>query len=182
MRIIPSIDLFDGKVVRLVEGDFHRKTEYLPGPAAVARAYASAGFGMLHCVDLDGAKNGAVAGWDAIEAIVSVGALRIQVGGGIRTAAEISRLLKLGVDRVVIGSIILGNPGMVGEWIETLGPERFCAALDLNDGHIAVRGWQDVMPVPVSEVVPLLQKWGICRVISTDIRRDGTMVGPNVAL
>ena len=182
MLIIPSIDLIDGKCVRLVEGDYRRRTEYPADPAAIVKGYCDAGLPLIHCVDLDGARTGHVANWTVIEKLVRIPGVRLQVGGGIRQSADVERLISLGVERCVVGSILAGDCAAAREWCETYGASRFCAAVDIRDGKAAISGWTETAARSPSDIIEMVSDWGIRWILSTDISRDGTLAGPNTAM
>ncbi|HTP13665.1 MAG TPA: 1-(5-phosphoribosyl)-5-[(5-phosphoribosylamino)methylideneamino]imidazole-4-carboxamide isomerase [Bacteroidota bacterium] len=182
MQIIPSIDIAGGKCVRLLRGDFRRMTVYPTGAADVARQFIDSGATAIHVVDLDGAKAGRVTNWNVIGEIGALSGAEVQVGGGVRSDVEIEGLLACGADRVVVGSAVLHADGMVNEWARKFGPGRFCVALDLRNGHLAYQGWQMESEEDVAGVVADVMQFGIVRFLSTDIRKDGTLGGPNVDL
>jgi phosphoribosylformimino-5-aminoimidazole carboxamide ribotide isomerase len=124
MRIIPAIDLIDGKCVRLTQGDYDQKTVYNENPLEVAQQFEQAGLEYLHLVDLDGAKAGKVTNWKVVEQICSNTQLKVDFGGGIKTTEEISKLFELGIRQVNLGSIAVNNPERVREWIESFGKEK----------------------------------------------------------
>ncbi|MBI1807119.1 MAG: 1-(5-phosphoribosyl)-5-[(5-phosphoribosylamino)methylideneamino]imidazole-4-carboxamide isomerase [Ignavibacteria bacterium] len=182
MQIIPAIDIIEGQCVRLVEGEFSTRTNYSNDPAVMAEQFLRAGARHLHVVDLEGAKEGRVVNWKSIERILSVKGLEVQVGGGIRADVDIDRLLRMGAARVVVGSVAVRSPETVKPWAEKFGAETLCIALDLKDGRLAYDGWQNVDARRLSDVVPVMLQSGINRFLSTDIRRDGTLAGPNLEL
>lgn len=182
MRIIPAIDIFEGRCVRLTGGIFDSRTQYPPEPASAARAFERSGARYLHVVDLEGAKEGRVVNWGSLERIrESTGAI-VKVGGGVRTETEVYRLLGLGFDRVIVGSIALESPQLLAGWVARFGAEKFCIALDVKDGRLASAGWQHLHGSTIRHIVPQLAGLGLKLFLSTDIRRDGTLAGPNLPL
>lgn len=184
--IIPALDLIDGKVVRLHQGDYGRATQYTADPAAVLAAYAAQGAQTLHLVDLSGAKDPARRQTALIGELVARAACPIQVGGGIRSAAEIAALLDAGAARVVIGSMAVKQPETVKSWFARFGAARLVLALDIRiaDGvkRVAVNGWQDTAALTLEETIAAYQSVGLAHVLCTDISRDGTLAGSNTAL
>jgi phosphoribosylformimino-5-aminoimidazole carboxamide ribotide isomerase len=177
--IYPAIDLKDGKVVRLAEGDMARATVYSQDPAAQARAFAAAGAQWLHVVDLDGAFAGEARNGAAVEAILSATAAHLQVGGGIRTLAAIDRWFALGVARVIIGTAALSDPGLVRTAARD-HPGRIVVAVDARDGLVATRGWADVSDVPVADMGQRFEDAGVAALLFTDVGRDGLLKGVNI--
>jgi len=182
MQIIPSIDIFQGKCVRLSEGKFNTRKEYGIDAAEQARRFAESGAELLHVVDLEGAEAGRLMNWSAIEEMCAIERLHIQVGGGVRSASDVQRLLAMGVYRVVVGSLAVRSPDKVGQWAEKLGPENFCIAIDLKNGEIAYGGWKRTAPIRLETFIPGMASRGFTTYLSTDVRRDGMMKGPNVEL
>jgi phosphoribosylformimino-5-aminoimidazole carboxamide ribotide isomerase len=177
--IYPAIDLKDGKVVRLAEGDMTRATVYSQDPAAQARAFAAAGAQWLHVVDLDGAFAGEARNGAAVEAILSATAAHLQVGGGIRTLAAIDRWFALGVARVIIGTAALSDPGLVRTAARD-HPGRIVVAVDARDGLVATRGWADVSDVRVEDLARRFEDAGVAALLFTDVGRDGLLKGVNI--
>jgi phosphoribosylformimino-5-aminoimidazole carboxamide ribotide isomerase len=177
--IYPAIDLKSGQVVRLAEGDMDRATVYAEDPAAQARAFADAGAGWLHVVDLDGAFAGEARNATAVEAILSATPAKVQVGGGIRTLAAIERWFRLGVERVIIGTAALTDPGLV-RTAASDHPGRIVVAVDARDGLVATRGWADVSDVPVADMGRRFEDAGVAALLFTDVGRDGLLKGVNI--
>ncbi|HLX12310.1 MAG TPA: 1-(5-phosphoribosyl)-5-[(5-phosphoribosylamino)methylideneamino]imidazole-4-carboxamide isomerase [Bacteroidota bacterium] len=182
MQIFPAIDIFNGRCVRLTEGLFSQQKNYDVSPRDMAEQFAAAGAKQLHVVDLEGAKEGHVVNWDALTQVLAVQGISVQVGGGIRTEDDVQRLLNLGAKRVVVGSLAARSPETLSEWAKKFGPESFCAALDLKDGKIATNGWQDSEEFSLAKFVASMANIGVVRILSTDIRRDGLLAGPNISL
>jgi phosphoribosylformimino-5-aminoimidazole carboxamide ribotide isomerase len=182
VQIIPAIDLYRGRCVRLTKGEFSVRTEYDTAPRELAKRFADAGAELLHVVDLEGAEAGRVMNLPTILELVALRATAIQTGGGIRASAEVGRLLDAGVDRVVLGSVAAESPELVREWALAFGADKFCVAVDLKNGGLAYHGWQTTGGAALSDVVPAMTGLGISRFLSTDVGRDGTMNGPNLGL
>jgi phosphoribosylformimino-5-aminoimidazole carboxamide ribotide isomerase len=184
--ILPAIDLRDGKVVRLRQGDFAREQVYAEDPLAVAAAFVAAGAEWIHVVDLDGARAGERRQASAIAQIVEAfegNRPRFQVAGGLRTSEDIAYVLATGVDRVVIGTAALGGPAFVGAAIERHGPERIAVALDIRDGRAIGDGWvPGAAGVPMADALTRLAAVGVTVFAVTAIERDGLLGGPDLAL
>lgn len=185
--IIPAIDLIEGKVVRLYQGDYAQKTEYALDPCDVARQYAAQGARWLHIVDLTGAKEPQRRQFSLIEKMVAEQLMDYQAGGGIRTEEEVSQLLALGVKRVVIGSLAAKQPALVKKWITQYGADAIVLALDINidpEGNkwIATHGWQQNSGVKLEPLLDEYLEVGAKHVLCTDISKDGTLAGTNVQL
>lgn len=187
--IIPAIDLLDGRVVRLRQGDFQATTDY--GDEAVKRLtdYAEAGAPRLHLVDLTGAKNPAARQLPLIRRIVDAlpAKVQLQTGGGIRTRDDVKALLDAGVTAVVVGSQAVKAPDVVRQWFTEFGPERIVLALDvrvsdLGSAQVATAGWQETSGTLIDDVVKTYLPCGLKHVLCTDIARDGMMTGPSVDL
>lgn len=185
--IIPAIDLIDGKVVRLYQGDYAQKTEYQFDPIDVLTKYAKGGAKWLHIVDLTGAKDTDKRQLDLIKSMVDTGLMRFQAGGGIRRKQDVEQLLAAGVERVVIGSLAVKQPELVKNWIDTYGPQHIVLALDINidengQKFIATHGWQENSGVTLEAMLQGYAEVGVRHVLCTDISKDGTLAGSNVDL
>lgn len=181
MLIIPAIDLRAGKCVRLVEGRLDRETVYSDDPVAVARLWEDQGARWLHVVDLDGAFTGEPKNWDMIRGILSAVRIPVQVGGGIREMAVIEQLLELGAARVILGTVAIINPGMVAEACARYG-ESIVVGIDARNGKVAIEGWGVTAEKNALELAAEMKGLGVKRVVFTDIWRDGTLKGPNLAV
>lgn len=186
MRLIPSIDLRGGQCVRLLYGDFSRETVYDVEPQALAARYRMLGARWLHIVDLDGARDGAVANRDAILEMAKIPKLSLQVGGGVRNLATVDELLSAGVARVVLGSAAIEKPVEVGTWIRFFGKARVCLALDVRvdagDLMVQTRGWTQATEITLWHAVEQFLPSGLQHVLCTDVGRDGALAGPNTDL
>ncbi|MDH3375019.1 MAG: 1-(5-phosphoribosyl)-5-[(5-phosphoribosylamino)methylideneamino]imidazole-4-carboxamide isomerase [Gammaproteobacteria bacterium] len=187
MRVIPAIDLQDGKCVRLFQGDFAQATEYSDDPAAVARQFAKLHTQDLHIVDLDGARSGKQHNHTIIAAIAADSEMSVQVGGGIRDRAAIATWLDAGVSRCVIGSLAITEPDAVKSWLVRYGGDHIVLALDVNiddDGNplITTHGWTRPSNTTVYECIEGFRDLGLRHVLCTDVSRDGALAGPNIDL
>ncbi len=179
MEILPAIDLLGGKCVRLYQGDYEQSQVYHEDPVTVARQWQAQGASRLHLVDLDGAKEGEPVNLEAISKIVESLNIPVQVGGGLRDRARVKQLLDLGVSRVILGTIAVENPDLVGE-LCTEFPGQIVVGIDARDGKVATRGWLETSTVEAGELAQRMEKLGAAAIIYTDIHRDGTMQGPNL--
>ena len=181
MQIFPAIDLRGGQVVRLYQGDYDKETVYAADPCAVARSFIAAGAKYLHVVDLDGAKDGTLANFDTIAAIVKQGGLYIEVGGGIRTEDRIRQYLDLGVGRCILGTIAVRDFGFTERMAQKYG-DQIAVGVDARDGYVAVSGWKELSPEKGVDFCCRLRDAGVKTVIYTDISRDGAEQGTNLDL
>ncbi len=181
MIIYPSIDIRDGRCVRLVEGDFARETIYDDDPVRVAARWADAGSEWIHVVDLDGSLQKRPVSIDIIGRIRSVvpAGVRLQIGGGIRSMAHLDQVFGIGVDRAVLGSVAIDDPELVATAVARWG-DRIAVGLDARDGFLAANGWIDQTQVAASDLAICLGAVGVRTFIFTDIARDGTLAGPNL--
>ncbi|GAA3705065.1 1-(5-phosphoribosyl)-5-[(5-phosphoribosylamino) me thylideneamino]imidazole-4-carboxamide isomerase [Oceanisphaera sediminis] len=185
--IIPAIDLIGGKVVRLYQGDYQQKTEYTASPQARFDLYVAEGATQLHLVDLDGAKDSSQRQLEVIRQLIENTPVPVQIGGGIRTEQDVKDLLDIGAQRVVIGSTAVKKPELVTSWIKQYGPDRIVLALDINitpfgEKKIAIAGWQEDSGITIEALLEHYLPAGLCHVLCTDISKDGTLTGSNVAL
>ena len=181
MQLFPAIDLRDGKVVRLTQGDYDRMTVYGEDPCAQARKFLEAGAKNLHVVDLDGAKDGTLSNYEAIAALAKQGGLYIEVGGGIRNEASIDKYLSLGAGRVILGTVAVTNYPFVEEMVRKYG-DKIAVGVDAKDGFVATHGWLETSEVRGVDFCRRLRDTGVKTVIYTDISRDGKMQGTNLEL
>jgi phosphoribosylformimino-5-aminoimidazole carboxamide ribotide isomerase len=187
MEIIPAIDLIDGRVVRLLQGDYALKTTYEGSAIGVAMRYAEAGANWLHVVDLDGARSGRFENLNTISILARDAGLKIQAGGGVRTAQDVDRLLIAGVHRVVVGSLAVREPTIVINWIERFGADRITVAFDVQadaDGALMLKtaGWREQAQLSLWDGLALYAQSKLKHLLCTDIARDGMLSGPNVPL
>ncbi len=180
MVILPAIDLRGGKVVRLRQGRADEETVFGDDPAAMARRWHSFGAEWLHLVDLDGAFEGASANIAAIRSIRTAVDMKIELGGGIRTIGHAEKLLSLGIDRVIFGTVAISDPQVIRRAVERFGANRVVVGIDARDGRVAVRGWTETSAVDATNLALQMREFGVERVVYTDISRDGTGHGVNV--
>ena len=179
MLIFPAIDIRGGKCVRLLKGDFAQETVFSDDPAAMARKWQQQGAQFLHLVDLDGALAGKSQNLATVRAILSVVTIPVELGGGIRTMANIDEVLALGVRRVILGSVAVHNPDLVKAACAKYG-NRVVVGIDAKDGIVAVDGWGVSGNVQVGSLAKAMAEAGVRTIIYTDIARDGTLEGVNV--
>ena len=179
MLIIPAIDIKEGKCVRLREGQFSDTEIFSDDPIKVAVKWADQGAEMLHVVDLDGARYGNLANTSLVEQIIKKIDIPVQVGGGIRSYQEVKNLINLGVSRVILGTILWRYKTLAKKLFKDFS-EKTIAGIDARDGYVAIEGWQSVTPVVALNFAKEMEKLGAKRIIYTDIKRDGTLIGPNI--
>lgn len=179
MIIYPAIDIRGGKAVRLVEGDYDRETVFDSDPLDAAVRWQDQGAEWIHIVDLDGARDGVRANARAIERIRAQVSCSIQLGGGLRSMADLAEVAALGIDRMVIGSAAVTNPELVREAVHTYG-ERIAVGLDARDGMLATHGWQSQSDLSAIEAGIRFAGMGVQHIVFTDIGRDGRLEGPNI--
>ena len=178
MKIIPAIDLMEGKVVRLYKGDPNKKTIYSENPLEIAKKWESAGADMIHLVDLD-ATLGRGSNFDLLKNIVKSVKIPVQVAGGLRDEKTIEEALKFAT-RVVIGTLAFKDLTPLDGLLEKYGSEKLVISVDHNDGLIVVNGWQETTKTPLIEAVKYFKKFGFSEYLSTSIARDGTLQGPDL--
>ncbi|EIW2562026.1 1-(5-phosphoribosyl)-5-[(5-phosphoribosylamino)methylideneamino]imidazole-4-carboxamide isomerase [Listeria monocytogenes] len=179
MQIFPAIDLKNGQCVRLFQGDFSKKTVVNEDPIAQAKAFATDGATYLHIVDLDGALEGRPINLEVIQKMKITAKIPVQVGGGIRSMAQVDYYLESGIDRVIIGSAALTDPDFLRAAVQKYGA-KIAAGIDAKNGFVATRGWLDVSQVSYLDLAKRMEKVGVETIIYTDISRDGTLTGPNL--
>ena len=182
MIVLPAIDLYGGKVVRLLRGDYAAMTVYDDDPLATAQKFEQAGAGWVHMVDLEGAKNGGTPAAATVRRVVEGTGLCVELGGGVRTNETIEAYLNAGVKRVILGTAALTQPGFVRKAVATFGADSIAVGADLRDGFVAVHGWTQQSAVRGETFCASLQADGVRTVIVTDIAKDGAMQGTNLAL
>ncbi len=186
MILIPAIDLYDGRCVRLFQGDFDQVTYYDVEPDTLAKRYSIAGAPWLHVVNLDGAKEGGELNYAQLRSLCQIHGLNIQCGGGLRSQEAIQRALQVGAQRAVVGSLVLSDPAALKTCLNDYGSEHITLALDIRitDGQprLAIHGWQEQSDVTLWETLDEYSRIGLSDVLCTDISRDGAMQGPNFEL
>jgi phosphoribosylformimino-5-aminoimidazole carboxamide ribotide isomerase len=181
-KIVPAIDLIQGRCVRLRQGSFDQKEVVGEDPVAVAQGFERAGFSRLHVVDLDGARAGVPQHLETVKAIRSTTSLAIDFSGGLRSAEDIERALQSGAQQVVIGSAAVLAPDDVIGWIQRFGSESVIVGLDVLNGEVRIKGWQEGSSLSIGAVLERFSGSGLKRVMSTDIAKDGTLQGAAVDL
>ena len=179
MEIIPAIDLIDGKCVRLVQGDYSKKTIYNDDALAVAKDFINSGAKLIHVVDLDGAKAGKITNIDIIKKITSNN-IPIEVGGGIRSFNDIDLLLNVGVKRVILGSVAVTNQEFLKEAINKYGKDKIVLGLDCKNGYVSIKGWLEDSKLTDIDMLNIFKDYGGLNVIYTDISKDGMMSGVSI--
>ncbi|MBC1546578.1 1-(5-phosphoribosyl)-5-[(5-phosphoribosylamino)methylideneamino]imidazole-4-carboxamide isomerase [Listeria sp. FSL L7-1435] len=179
MQIFPAIDLKNGQCVRLFQGDFSKQTVVNEDPIAQAKAFAADGATYLHIVDLDGALEGRPVNLEIIQKMKQSAKVPVQVGGGIRSMAQVDYYLESGIDRVIIGSAALTEPDFLRAAVQKYGP-KIAAGIDAKNGFVATSGWLDVSQVSYLDLAKRMEEMDVETIIYTDISRDGTLTGPNL--
>ena len=180
MLIFPAIDLFEGKAVRLYQGDYAQMTVYSEDPPALAADFRAAGATHLHVVDLEGARSGLTPNLDTVRALARSG-LFTEVGGGVRSMAVVEAYLSAGVQRVILGTAAVTDEGFLKEAVGTFG-SRIAVGADFRDGYVAIKGWTEKTALPALDFCRKMEDLGVKTLICTDISRDGAMRGANRAL
>ena len=180
MLIIPAIDIKEGRCVRLTEGQFEDVEIFSDDPVAVAVKWANKGAMMLHVVDLDGARYGKLTNISLLEQIIKKVNIPVQTGGGIRNYRDVKNLINLGASRVILGTILWKDKSLAKRLFEDFS-EKIIAGIDAREGHVAVEGWQNITSVDALDFAKEMERLGARRIIYTDIKRDGTLIGPNIS-
>ena len=178
MLIYPAIDLYQGKAVRLYMGDYAQMTVYSDDPPAIAEDFAKSGASHMHIVDLEGAKTGQTPNFETILEIKRRGNLFCEVGGGIRTMETHRRYLENGIDRAILGTAAVTQPGFLEEAAKTYG-SKIAVGMDIKDGFVAIKGWTEKSALTAFDFCDQLQDLGVGTIIVTDISKDGAMAGTN---
>ncbi len=179
MDVIPAIDLLGGQCVRLFQGDYTQAEVFSTDPVQQAQVWADQGAPRLHVVDLDGAKTGDLVNLAVIEALVQTLSIPIQVGGGIRSLALAEQVLRIGVNRVIVGTLAVEQPDVLQTLCQR-HPDRVVVGIDARDGKVATRGWLSTTPLLATDLATQVSQAGAAAIIYTDIQRDGTLSGPNL--
>lgn len=181
MKILPAIDLMDGRCVRLKQGDYSRRIDYASEPLQMARLFERMGYEWLHIVDLDGARAGETQNMQVIRELVEASNLKIQVGGGVRSFERIQELIELGVSRLMIGTLAVKEPEVIARAVDAFGPEAIMPAMDVKDGKIRISGWEETAQVSLADFVGKMIDAGVQNMLATNINRDGMSGGVDVA-
>ena len=178
MIIFPAIDLYEGKAVRLLRGEYDKMTVYSDNPIEIARDFETQGATHIHMVDLEGAKDGTTPNFDIVASVAKESGLKVEIGGGIRDEETVKRYLDAGVMRVILGTAALNDPEFLESVCKKYG-ERIAVGADLKDGQVAVKGWLETSNVSGIEFLKKMESLGVKTIICTDISRDGAMRGTN---
>ena len=178
MKIFPAIDLYEGKAVRLLKGDYNAVTVYSENPLEIAKDFENSGATELHTVDLEGARDGGTPNIEIIKSFVENTKLNVEVGGGIRSMDTVKAYLDAGVRRVILGTAAVTNPEFLKEAVATYG-DKIAVGADIKDGKVAIKGWVEKSEYSTFDFFEMLQKIGVSTVICTDISKDGAMQGTN---
>ena len=178
MILFPAIDLYQGKAVRLYKGDYAQMTVYSEHPEEIAQDFKNSGATHIHLVDLEGAKDGTTPNLETIRKILSVGGLFSEVGGGVRSMEVIDAYLKIGVNRVILGTAAVTNPAFLEEAVKTYS-DAIAVGVDIKDGAVAIKGWTETSSYSCFDFCEKMQALGVKTLICTDISKDGAMQGTN---
>ncbi len=178
MIILPAIDIFEQKAVRLFKGNYAEMTVYSDDPLSVARDFESCGCRYIHMVDLQGAKSGAPENFDLVEAVCRETGLKVEIGGGIRAMDDIERYLGAGAERVILGTAAVENGKLLSDAVGRFGA-AIAVSADVKDGFVAVKGWTETSGISCRDFFRTLSDLGVATVICTDISKDGAMSGTN---
>jgi len=176
---IPAIDLIDGKCVRLLQGDYSKKTQYTGDPVDIAVSFQDQGTKYIHIVDLDAAKDGSFGNRKVIKKIISAVSIPVEVGGGVRNRERINILLDSGADRIILGTIIIKEQSFVQELVDEFG-DRLAAGIDAKNGIVRISGWTEKGNIKSIDLGKRVKQMGFSLIIYTDIVADGMMKGPNI--
>ena len=180
MKVIPAIDIRNGRCIRLVEGDYDREVVFEDDPLSAALRWRDMGAESIHIVDLDGAKDGVRPNRSIVQSVISAIDIPVQVGGGIRTISDASDLLDAGAERVVFGTALVETPETVADAVSRFGLEHVAVSIDAKDGEVRTHGWRSGSGLDAIELAKsAVQDLGVRTVIFTDTSRDGTLSGPN---
>lgn len=182
MLIIPAIDILDGKVVRLQKGDFATAKSYFENPLDQVKVYDEFGFEWIHIVDLSGAKDGKISTFNILQEIKENTKLKIQFGGGIRSADDILNLFSLGVSKIIIGSLPFVDKTEFEKVLLKIPLDRIIIAADTQKGEVVERGWKENTSLEISAYITQCREYGLNNFLITDIDKDGMLEGPNIRL
>ena len=181
MILLPAIDLYDKKAVRLYKGDYQNMTVYSENPIEIARDFVSCGAKYIHMVDLEGARDGTTPNISIVEQVAKETSLFVEIGGGIRSMETVERYLNAGVGRVILGTAAVNDKAFLKETVARFG-EKIAVGADVKDGFIAIKGWLETAGTTLEEFLAEMQALGVRNIICTDISRDGAMRGTNLEL
>ena len=181
MILLPAIDLFEKKAVRLYKGDYANMTVYSDNPIEIARDFEACGCTHIHMVDLEGAKDGTTPNLSIVEQVAKQTSLFVEIGGGIRNMETVERYLNAGVSRVILGTAAVNDEAFLQEAVSKYG-EKIAVGADVKDGYIAIKGWLETSAVTLEDFLQKMESIGVRNIICTDISKDGAMKGTNLAL
>jgi phosphoribosylformimino-5-aminoimidazole carboxamide ribotide isomerase len=180
MTLYPAIDILEGSAVRLVKGDFEAKKVYDEDPLAAARGWTEAGAEYLHVVDLDGAKSGAPVNLAHLQRIVGELGVPVQYGGGLRSAQAVGDALAAGATRVILGTAVFTQAGLLEQVLGEHGKERILVSVDVRGGHVTTAGWTETTEIATAAVIESLAERGASNLVFTNVDRDGMLEGPDL--
>ena len=182
MRVIPAIDIIDGKCVRLTNGDYSKKKVYNENPIEVAKAFEDHGFKFLHLVDLDGAKSNHIVNHKVLELIATKTNLNIDFGGGLKSNKDLAIAFECGAKKITGGSVAVMNSSLFLEWIDIYGPDKIILGSDVNGEKIAINGWLETSNQTINKFLSFYIDNGVRTTICTDVSKDGMLKGPSISL
>ncbi len=182
MRVIPAIDIIDGKCVRLTKGDYSTQKTYNENPLEVAKQFEASGIQYLHLVDLDGAKSNQIINYRVLEEIASKTSLKIDFGGGIKSDKDIEIAFNSGASQITGGSVAVKNPELFKDWLLSYGADKIILGADVNNKKIAISGWQEDSGIELLPFISGYAELGLNTVVCTDIAKDGMLEGTSVEL
>ncbi|MGM0508385.1 MAG: 1-(5-phosphoribosyl)-5-[(5-phosphoribosylamino)methylideneamino]imidazole-4-carboxamide isomerase [Fusobacteriota bacterium] len=177
MIIFPAIDIKNGKCVRLEKGDFNKEKVFSENPVEIAKKFQNAGAEYIHIVDLDGALKGKSQNQEVIQEIKKSVNIKLELGGGIRKLEHIEKWLDLGIDRVILGTVAIKNPELVGKAVKKFGSDKIVVGIDSKKGMVAIKGWVEVSEKKTLDLVKEMEDLGVQTIIYTDIDKDGMLEG-----
>ena len=181
MNIFPAIDLYEGKAVRLLRGDYQNMTVYSTDPLSVAKDFECAGAEYIHMVDLEGAKDGTAPNLEIVQSVAKNTSLFVEVGGGIRNMDVVDSYISSGVSRVILGTAAVKDEAFLREALKKHG-DKIAVGVDVKDSQVAIKGWTETAPIPFMDFCKKMEALGVATLICTDISKDGAMQGTNRAL
>lgn len=182
MELIPAIDIIEGRCVRLMKGDFNRKTVYNDNPLEVAKSFEDAGLLRLHIVDLDGANGYPLKNINVLEKIAANTKLTIDFGGGLKRTEDINSVFAAGASMISVGSVVVNRPDLFAQWVIEFGAEKFLPGADILNNKIKIHGWKEDTGLDIFDFIQSLLHLNIQTIFCTDISKDGMMQGPSVEL
>ncbi len=182
MKIIPAIDIIDGKCVRLTKGDYAQQKIYNENPVEVAKQFEAAGLERVHIVDLDGAKAGKIVNLKVLEDVATATSLTIDFGGGVKNINDVGNIFEAGAAMVTIGSLAVKHPELLEEWLMEFGADKFLIGADVLDEKIKIAGWLEDTGIDITAFIANMLGLGVTNIFCTDISKDGVLEGPAIDL